>query len=216
MARKNLAADRFRRVWHMVEDIAREPGKSRRDLASKYSLSERQIQSDLELIRQEMRLPLIRRQGYRFETDTRIPPPSLSFRETQLMVLAVRQLGRERGVQRKELADLLAKLPGLFPPHLRPLADRLLEPVTSPDGGVGIQRDDIFAALSEAAVRKALVRLHYDPGVPTAVIPDPIVRAELIVPVDGSWYIIGHWLQKKRLSMFDLDGVQAVTPTLRD
>ena len=32
MERKRLVADRFQRIWHIVEYIAREPGKSRREL----------------------------------------------------------------------------------------------------------------------------------------------------------------------------------------
>src|SRR3954454_1033024 len=66
MERKRLVADRFRRIWHIVEDIAETPGKSRRELADKFHLSERQVQADLNIIRTDMRLPLVRRQGYRF------------------------------------------------------------------------------------------------------------------------------------------------------
>src|SRR6266498_3865870 len=66
MERKRLVADRFRRIWHIVEDIAETPGESRRELADKFHLSERQVQADLNIIRTDMRLPLVRRQGYRF------------------------------------------------------------------------------------------------------------------------------------------------------
>ena len=66
---KRLVAERFRRIWQLVEDIAREPGKSRKELAGEFSLSERQVQADLNVIRREMGLPLVRRQGYRFVTD---------------------------------------------------------------------------------------------------------------------------------------------------
>ena len=66
---KRLVAERFRRIWQLVEDIASEPGKSRKELAGQYSLSERQVQADLNVIRREMNLPLVRRQGYRFVTD---------------------------------------------------------------------------------------------------------------------------------------------------
>jgi hypothetical protein len=62
MERKRLVADRFRRIWHIVQDIAETPGKSRKELADKFHLSERQVQADLNIIRTEMHLPLVRRQ----------------------------------------------------------------------------------------------------------------------------------------------------------
>src|ERR1041384_90119 len=66
---KRLVAERFRRIWQLVEDIASSPGKSRKELANEFSLSERQVQADLNVIRREMSLPLVRRQGYRVLSD---------------------------------------------------------------------------------------------------------------------------------------------------
>src|SRR3954468_20250578 len=66
---KRLAAERFRRIWQLVEDIARAPGKSRSGLPAQLALSERQVRADLNSIRRKMGLPLGRRQGYRFLTD---------------------------------------------------------------------------------------------------------------------------------------------------
>ena len=63
---KRLVAERFRRIWQLVEDIASDPGKSRKEFANQFALSERQVQADLNVIRREMDLPLVRRQGYRF------------------------------------------------------------------------------------------------------------------------------------------------------
>ena len=67
---RRLVAERFRRIWQLVEDIASQPGKSRKELASQFALSERQVQADLNVIRREMNLPLVRKQGYLDETIT--------------------------------------------------------------------------------------------------------------------------------------------------
>lgn len=64
--RRRLMADRFAWVWAVVTKIANEPGLSRGQLADHFHVCERQIQMDLSIIRADMRLPLIRRQGYRF------------------------------------------------------------------------------------------------------------------------------------------------------
>src|SRR4029078_13631563 len=83
---RRLAAERFRRIWQLVEDIAREPGKSRKELAAQFALSERQGQADLNVIRREMGLPLVRRQGYRFLTEGQDTGPAFSLAEAQLLL----------------------------------------------------------------------------------------------------------------------------------
>ena len=67
MQRRRFMADRFQRIWSIVERIDQQPGLGRRQLSEEFALSERQLQADLEVIRLEMGLPLSRRQGYRFD-----------------------------------------------------------------------------------------------------------------------------------------------------
>src|SRR5438105_5640287 len=89
---KRLVPERFRRIWQLVEDIARAPGKSRKELAAQLSLSERQVQADLNVIRREMGLPLVRRQGYRFLTsDGHDNGPPFSLAEAQLLLMLLRK-----------------------------------------------------------------------------------------------------------------------------
>ena len=83
MERRGLIADRFQRIWEVVEYIAREPGQSRKQLAERFSLSERQVQADLNVIRTEMRLPLVRRHGYRFVNEEGGPTGVLKMQEAQ-------------------------------------------------------------------------------------------------------------------------------------
>ena len=214
MARKHVAADRIRRVWRIVENIAQEPGKGRRDLAITFSLSERQVQADLDLIRSDMRLPLVRHQGYRFEASRDGTGSALTLREAQLLLLAVRQLARDRTVLQRELGALLRKIPSLFPPHLRPLADRILQSMST-NTAIGPLDDEVFAALSEAAVRKGQVQLHYAPNDLSTPIQDPIVKVELLVPFEDSWFLVGMCQQRNRLMMFDLEKVISVNGLTR-
>lgn len=67
--RQRLVADRFRRVWALAEEIAANPGQTRRELADRFYVSERQIQADLNIIRADLRLPLVRRQAYRYADE---------------------------------------------------------------------------------------------------------------------------------------------------
>src|SRR5712691_7302411 len=107
MERKRLVADRFQRIWQIVEFIARQPGKSRKELAERFALSERQVQADLNVIRAEMRLPLVRRQGYRFVNEEGGPTGVLELQEAQLLLLLLRRAQVEHTVPSDHLARLI-------------------------------------------------------------------------------------------------------------
>jgi predicted DNA-binding transcriptional regulator YafY len=210
MERKRLVADRFRRIWHIVEDIAETPGKSRRELADKFHLSERQVQADLNIIRSDMRLPLVRRQGYRFisEGAPGAGEGCFDLREAQLLVMILRQATRDRAIPGDRLQSLMRKLPSMFPAHLQPLVQRTLEAVISPRSG---QQQQVFAALADGLLRGNYVRLHYPPGDTSSPLPEPTVRPELLLPYLNSWYLIGECRQRNRTMMFNIDAVTAVT-----
>jgi predicted DNA-binding transcriptional regulator YafY len=210
MERKRLVADRFRRIWHIVEDIAASPGKSRKDLADMFHLSERQVQADLNIIRSEMHLPLVRRQGYRFATETgpEAGDGCFDLREAQLLVMILRQATRDRAISGDRLQSLIRKLPAMFPPHLQPLIQRTLEAVITPRSGL---QQQVFAALADGLLRGSPVKLHYPPGDTSSPVPEPIVMPELLIPYLSSWYVIGECRQRTRTMMFNLDTVTAVT-----
>ena len=210
MEHKRLVADRFRRIWHIVEDIAQTPGKSRRELADKFHLSERQVQADLNIIRTDMRLPLVRRQGYRFiaEGPADGGPGCFDLREAQLLVMILRQAASEHAIPADRLDSLLKKLPGMFPAHLQPLIHRTLETVVTPRSG---QQQQIFAALADGLLRNQHVKLSYPPGDTSTPLTEPVVRPELLIPYLNAWYLIGEVRQRNRTMMFNLEGVTAVT-----
>jgi predicted DNA-binding transcriptional regulator YafY len=205
MERKRLVADRFQRIWQIVEFIAREPGKSRRELAEKFALSERQVQADLNVIRAEMRLPLVRRQGYRFVNEEGGPTGVLELKEAQLLLFLVRRAQVERTVPADQLTGLIRKLPTLFPPHLQPLIDRMI------NGGTTRRRQqEFFETLTRAILNGTNVRLHYPRGSVASPIAEPEVKPSLVLPYLDSWYLIGTCKQRNRLMMFELDAVDGV------
>src|SRR5438067_2562550 len=148
---KRLAAERFRRIWQLVEDIARAPGKSRKELATQFALSERQVQADLNVTRREMNLPLVRRQGYRFVTDTEDTGPQFSLAEAQLLLMLLRRAASDPSLPVDRLRSLMVKLPYLFPLHLRPLVAKTLEAASASERIT--RQQEIFAALAEALLR---------------------------------------------------------------
>ncbi|GEM_PF-1324456 len=209
MERKRLVAERFRRIWQIVEHIAREPGRSRSDLARHFSLSERQVQADLNIIRTSMRLPLVRRQGYRFAGDQTPGDECFNLSEAQLLVMVLRRASRDRSLPADRVQALLSKLPLLFPPHLRRLVEKTLEAVNDPRSG---RHQQVFAALADALLQHTAVKLHYPPGDLASPLQEPIVYPELLLPYEDSWYLIGTVKQRGRVMMFPLDTVLAVSP----
>ena len=205
---RRLAAERFRRIWMLVEDIACHPGKSRKELASQLALSERQVQADLNVIRREMGLPLVRRQGYRFLNDGEDTGPPFSLSEAQLLLMLLRRAAHDPSLPMDRLRSLMLKLPYLFPLHLRPLVTKTLEAANAERGG---RQQEIFAVLSEALLRKSYVKLHYPAGDPISAIQEPIVQPEVLFPYLQSWHLIGNCRQRNRMMVFDLDSVVAVT-----
>src|SRR5712692_8990765 len=153
---RRLVAERFRRIWQLVEDIACQPGKSRKELAGQFSLSERQVQADLNVIRREMGLPLVRRQGYRFLTDAQETGPQFSLAEAQLLLMLLRRATNDPSLPVERLKSLMVKLPYLFPLHLRPLVAKTLQAANASSERGGRQHE-MFAALAEALLRKSYV-----------------------------------------------------------
>ena len=206
---KRLVAERFRRIWQLVEDIASTPGKSRKELANQFALSERQVQADLNVIRREMNLPLVRRQGYRFLIDAPGAGPQFSLAEAQLLLMLLRRAAHDPTLPMDRLRALMAKLPFLFPLHLRPLVAKTLEAASASERGG--RQQEIFAALAEALLRKSYVKLHYPAGDPVSAIQEPIVQPEVLFPYCQSWHLIGTCRQRNRIMVFDLDSVVAVS-----
>jgi predicted DNA-binding transcriptional regulator YafY len=208
-ARTRLVADRFRRVWHIVEQIAAQPGWSRRELADKFHLSERQIQADLDIVRRDMRLPLVRVQGYRFVSEvTPSSPGGFTLQEAILLASILKQTSSG---QRRQAAfgSLVSKLPALFPPHLGPIVARTL--ATLADDRPSPQAR-VVAAVAEAILADRWIKLEYALADRDVPLRDPIVRPELLIPYLDSWYVIGRDrdADRRRTRMIRLDNVVGI------
>ncbi len=156
-----------------------------------------------------MNLPLVRRQGYRFVTDAPNSGPQFSLAEAQLLLMLLRRAAHDSSLPSDRLRSLMAKLPYLFPLHLRPLVAKTLEAANASERGG--RQQEIFAALAEALLRRSYVKLHYPAGDPVSSIQEPIVQPEVLFPYCKSWHLIGNCRQRGRMMVFDLDNVVAVT-----
>ncbi len=207
MERDQLAIDRLSRIWAIIEHIAENPGTSRRRLAQRYALSERQVQEDLRVIREELRFPLVRRKGYRFSSKDDHVALDFSFSEARTLVSALKVAALDRSIPQEPLRSLLSKLPTVFPLHLQPLIRKSLESLGNPEPAI---EERVFLALTEALFDRRPVRLHLSSRAGAAV-PDPVVEPHLLMPYLGAWYLVGRCRQKKRVMMFKVENIEAVT-----
>lgn len=209
--RKRLVAGRFVRIWALVQEIADRPGQSRQQLAQKFFLSERQAQADLNIIRIDMRLPLVRRQGYRFADDGAATGATagavFGLAEAQLLVMVLRMAVRDRSLPKDALVSMMARLPGVFPVHLQPVVGKTVQALMAPPS----QGQQVFLALAEALVRGQRSRLHYQCGLSPVSVDEPVVRPSLLLPYLDEWYVLGECLHDGHERMLPLTDVRAVT-----
>lgn len=191
-------ADRYLRVWRIVEMVAARPGLQRKILSRELALSERQVQGDLSLIRSDLGLPLVKGQGYAFEGHDR---SVLQLGVRDALALAALLAGRTD--------DLAARLAGLFPPHLRPIFRLLLT-----HGDRAEAR--LAAVLVTAALAGAAVKLRYALDAPLGWAREALtVQPLLLLPIRGRWYLLAL-LADARRRLIPLDTIAEVGPAFAE
>jgi len=199
-----LVADRFRRVWAIAQTIADEPGMTRTDLVARFNLSERQVQADLNIIRVDMALPLVRVQGYRFvDEGGSTSNARLSIQEMLTLIAVLTNAKSDSSQPFEQVKALVAKAPNFAPPHLRPLAAALL------DNG---RERRVMEPLTRALLAGGSVRLRMaESHLRTSVVVTP----ELLLRYVGEWYVLGGYREESGRAwtrMFSLTQVVSVEP----
>lgn len=199
----HASADHLLRLWAMAEEIYAHPGQTRAELSRRFDISERQIQTDITLLRDAWGLPLLRERHYRFAG-----PVGSALDLADALTLA--NLTRTEGADR--LAKRLAEhtLPQ-FPPHVRMVAEGLL---THPRRGRVLRPVVAAAALDGSWL--LLHRSHSTDG----AYPEPseTVKPLLLVRHAGQWVLIclesQPYGRAARQRALVLDTVVAVSPAV--
>jgi predicted DNA-binding transcriptional regulator YafY len=203
--RKRLVPDRFRRLWTLAEFIAQQPGANRPQLAERFALSERQLQSDLVILRDDFGLPLTRRDGYHFQSSA--PATGLmTVGDVATLAAIAQRAWDDPAVSRDALESLAASLPQSFPAHLQALARRALQPH---DHGL-TPSATVFTALLSAIAHRRAVQLQYAPQSHPTSADELLMVPEVMLPYRHSWYLIGRPVQSTRLVMICVDGAESV------
>jgi predicted DNA-binding transcriptional regulator YafY len=191
--------DRFQRIWAIVERIDREPGLDRRQLAEEFALSERQLQADLLVVKDDMGLPLERRRGYRFAPTANGSGGDLDLTDAVLLARLARTVDPDSELT-QQLGTLLPRLVGAFPARLQPFARAVLS--TAEDG---YHAPDILVALVEALLARQVARIRLATKGPTIAYEELTVAPQLLIPFDDSWYLLGYCHERQRDIMILVD-----------
>ncbi len=148
---------RLARILDLLQHLCVAPRRwTRRALAEKYEVSERQIQRDLTLVRNRLHLDLKRSvEGYYLGSVPRLPVVSYTLSEALALLLAA-QAGREFGVGSGELASAIGRLESVLPREFEPL----LRQLTAEEGGSGDGEGPLLQ-LGRALAGRRKLRLTY-------------------------------------------------------
>lgn len=184
---ERLVADRFRRVWAVAEMIAVEPGLSRAEIADRFFVSERQVQADFGILRDEMGMPIGRRSGYCYlDEGGQSIGGGLNFMDAVLLLESLRRSLRSRSLRQDAVRDLLDRVPQALAPHLRPF---------------GRHHANRIMAGCEPGSWEACVKAISEGGRVSFVLErdswctrprQAHIAPELLIPWRSGWYVIGE------------------------
>ncbi len=198
---------RTARVLDLIQQIAIAPHRwQRSSLARKYEVSERQIQKDLTLIREGLRLELSHdAEGYFFEQLPRLPTTNYTFSEALALLLAARAAQAIPGINSAELAAAIGRLESLFPPDmadlLRQTADRLPKSASAP------HRQEMLGLLWRALAEHRQVCITYATASRNAELSERVIEPYHLLPYVRSWQVIAYDHRRKAVREFKIDRI---------
>ena len=200
---------RAARVLDIIQQISAAPEQwTRKALAERYEIGERQIQRDLEAIRYRLHLDLRRRRGgYYFRDLPRLPMLAYSLSEALALLLAA-QSAREYGVDSSDLASALGRLESVFPDEFRPLMRELRN-----DGSRPGEAQDLLLVLHRALAGRRKVRLGYTSVSRGGAVKERVVRPYCLFPRNRSWYLVAYCELREEVRTFKVDRMTAAELT---
>ncbi len=204
---------RIARVLRIISSISARPRYwTRRALAAEHEVSERRIQSDLQLIQQGLRFPLAHsRQGYYFLETRALPAVNFAFGEAVALLLAASVGRATAGVDSAELAAGLARLNTAFPAELRPLLNSVSQPPE--EWGANEHRRRLLEQIQTAIATKERLLLGYRTASRGGELTWRQVDPYALVPYVRSFHLVGYCHLRKEVRIFKVDRIAKLEPT---
>lgn len=200
---------RTARVLELISLIASGPRHwTRKRLAAKFGVSERQITKDLEILKHGLKFEIEHaREGYYFTRVPRLPTVSFSFEEGLALLLAVRAGGDLDGVDGASLGAATGRLESLFPRDLYPVLRARDTRQTDPG-----DRAAHLATLMRAVGQRRRVWLRHQSPAQGGEVTEREVDPYAIVPYGKSWHLVGYCHLRDAVRVFKIDRLQQLRP----
>ncbi len=206
---RRLIPDRFKRIWALAEYVTAHPGVTRSALAQRFTVSERQLQADLTVMRRDLGLPLSRSHGYRIGSGSS-DASVLTMRDIHTLYVVMDRASRDSSIRAEDVLSTASRIVDAFPAYLQRLARATL-PSESETLGL---TPALAAGLIGAIMKKDAVKLRFASS-PSAGYPiEAVMTPEILLPYRETWYLIGRSGRQQRLVMLPLSGLRTVTSEL--
>ncbi len=201
--------DETRRVSRLLDiawRIAAAPRHwTRKRLAAHYEVSERQITSDLTVMRHGLHWHVqTSHTGYYFDPLPSVPGVQFTLPEALALLLAVRASMALPGVSSIELTAAIARLASLVPPQIQAL-------VALPDSPPS-PREQTLRTLQLALGQRRRVHLTYETASRGGAVTERDFDPYAIFPYGRSWHVIGFCHLRGAIRDFKADRIAAVAP----
>jgi len=180
---------------------------TRKRLAALYEVSERQITSDLTVMRHGLHWQVrTSHTGYYFDPLPSVPGVQFTLPEALALLLAVRASMALPGVGSVELMSAIARLASLVPPQIQAL-------VALPDSPPS-PREQTLRTLQLALGQRRRVHLTYETASRGGAVTERDFDPYAIFPYGRSWHVIGYCHLRHDIRDFKVDRIAAVEPRM--
>jgi predicted DNA-binding transcriptional regulator YafY len=199
---------RTARILDIIQHIAVAPSRwTRKALAEKYEVSERQIQKDFEIIRRRLNLDLQHDEdGYVLRNAPRLPIVAYSFPEALSLLLAVRAARMIPGIDAADLASAMGRLESLFPEDAVPLLKEVIS--RAGDRPCPKRRRELLTVLHKAIAEQRRLRITYRTASRAGAESRRVVDPYRIIPFMRVWQLIAYCHTRKEVLEFNVDRIK--------
>jgi predicted DNA-binding transcriptional regulator YafY len=199
---------RTARLLDIIQNVTVAPRRwTRKALAEKYEVSERQIQKDLTVIR--YRLPLDLQNdgnGYYFKTIPRLPTISYSFSEALALLLAARVGQTLPGIDSYELSSAITRLESLFPKETLSMLKAVTEDI--PEYSESKDRIRKLTLLHQALSQRKQVKIVYRTASRGNITSTRLIEPYRIIPYLKTWQLVAFCHVRKEIREFNIDRIE--------
>jgi predicted DNA-binding transcriptional regulator YafY len=203
---------RLARVIRIITLIGNAPRRhTRRDLAEKFELSERQIDKDLQLIRHGLRYEMERtRDGYYFTRAPELRAIQYTTPEALALIGAVHLARGTGAIDAATLGAALARtedaLPGAMQELIRPLRQTTVR--QSPQQ---LHRSEMVGLVLRSMAEQRCLSVDYESASRGGARIERVLRPYVLFPWEGSWMLAAHDSIRETERSFKVDRIHRAT-----